>query len=388
MNQRERFNRVMHFEPVDRAPNVEIGYWDHLPEAWCAQGVPAHIPWWPSEGDLQYSRNSRELAQYFGLDSHDIVFSVSLNAEEYPRPTEEIIAEDEDTLIIRYSNGSLIKALKRDRGIAQDLDWPVKNRRDWEATKRKYVAGWHNISPGGTKWRTPEAAQEALASLRNRDHPASLCSVGFFMKVRKLMGFEAACTVFFDDAGLAQDLVSFWTEYLLEHFKMALDVFTPDLVLLCEDMAYNHGAMLPPRTVGEFLVPGYAKLTSFLNSRGVDLIAVDSDGFVDELIPVLYDGGVNTWSPFEMVCRRGRDDLLALGRKYPWLRMIGGMDKLALQEGPRAIDEIVSLIPPLVDRGGYIPTIDHKVPEGVRLGAYQYYLAEKRKRLAGSGACS
>jgi len=39
-------------------------------------------------------------------------------------------------------------------------------------------------------------------------------------------------------------------------------------------MAYNHGSMLPPRTVEEFLVPGYAKLTSFLNSKGVDIIVV------------------------------------------------------------------------------------------------------------------
>jgi len=382
MNQRERFNRVMHFEPVDRVPNVEIGYWDNIPELWRAQGMPADIPWWPSEGDLRYSRNSRELTQYFGLDSHDIVFCVSLNAEEYPRPTEAVIAEDEDTLTLRYSNGSIIRALKHDRGIAQDLDWPVKSRRDWEVVKRKYVAGWHNISPGGANWRSPEGVEEALASLRNRDYPASLSAVGFFMKIRKLMGFEAACTVFFDDPGLAKDMVSFWVEYLLEHFKMALDVFTPDLVLTCEDMAYNHGSMLPPRTVAEFLVPAYAKLVTFLSNCGVDLIAVDSDGFPDELIPVLHDGGVNAWSPFEMVCRQGRDDLLTLGRKFPWLRMLGGMDKLALQQGHEAIDEIVALIPPLVERGGFIPMIDHKVPEGAPLEAYRYYLAEKSKRLA------
>ena len=71
----------------------------------------------------------------------------------------------------------------------------------------------------------------------------------------------------------------------------------------------------------------------------------------------------------------------ALGRKYPWLRMLGGMDKLALQRGHKAIDEIVALIPPLVERGGFIPMIDHKVPEGVALEAYRYYLAEKSKGL-------
>jgi len=371
MNQRERFNRVMHFQSVDRVPNVECGYMDNLLGVWLEEGLPADIPLFPKEGDLRYSRNSRELTEYFGLDSHNVVFGVSVDPREYPRPTEDIVAEDDVTWTIRYSDGSLNKVLKYDPSIFHDLDWGVKSRSDWEAAKKRYVAGWHNITPG----------REALASIRDRDYPAQLWFMGFFDKIRKLMGFEATCTLFFEDPGLARDMINFWTEYLLEHARMVLDVFIPDMVEFTEDMAYNKGSMLPPRTVEKFFVPAYAKLASFFNSRGVDIICVDSDGFVDELIPVLHEGGVNAWNPFEMVCRRGRDDLLTLGKKYPWLRMFGGMDKLALRRGRKAIDQIVATIPPLVERGGYIPTIDHKVQEGVTLEAYKYYLAEKSKRL-------
>ena len=376
MNQRERFRRVMHFEPVDRVPNVEDGYMDHIPELWHAQGLPADIPFWGEQGDLQYCRNSRELTEYFGLDSHNIIFGVGVSGEEYPRPTQEIVAEDEDTLTVRYSDGSLKRELKYDRGIFQDLDWGVKSRSDWEATKKRYVAGWHNIS----------LTREELTSIRDRDYPAQVGMMGFFDKIRKWMGFEATCLVFFDDPDMAKDMVDFWADYLLEHLRMLLEVFTPEMVELGEDMAYNHGSMLPPRTVEEFLVPAYAKLASFVNSKGVDIITVDSDGFHDELIPVLHEGGVNAWAPFEQVCRQGRDDLLTLGRKYPWLRMFGGMDKMALERNHNAIDEIVALIPPLVERGGYIPTIDHSVPEDAPLEAYKYYLAEKAKRLGGSAS--
>ena len=371
MNHRDRFNRAMHFQPVDRAPNVEIGYMDNLLGAWIAEGLPEDIPLYPDRGDLRYSRNSRELTDFFGLDSHNIVFGVGVSGEEYPRPTKEILAEDEDTQTVRYSNGSVMKELKYDRGIFQDLDWGVKNRSDWEATRKKFVAGWHNIS----------LSRDALASIRDRDYPIVVNLMGFFDKIRKWMGFEATCTVFFDDPGLAKGMVDFWTDYLLEHLNLLLEVFTPDMVELGEDMAFNHGSMLPPRMAARFLLPAYAKVTSFLNSKGVDIICVDSDGFADELIPVLREGGVNAWSPFEMVCREGREDLLTFGKKHPWLRIFGGMDKLALQRGHKAIDGIVALIPALVDRGGFIPMLDHKVQEGVSLEAYRYYLAEKAKRL-------
>jgi hypothetical protein len=131
----------------------------------------------------------------------------------------------------------------------------------------------------------------------------------------------------------------------------------------------------------EFIAPQYMKVNAYLNTQGIDVIGIDSDGLIDQMIPVLYDAGVNLWSPFEIVCRKEKDDLLGLGKKYPWLRMIGGMDKTALSKSGKDIIHEVLKISSLSGRGGYIPTIDHKVPPEVSFENYQLYLREKSKRL-------
>ncbi len=41
MTHRERFNRVMHFQEVDRIPNEEFGYWGETLERWRGEGMPA-----------------------------------------------------------------------------------------------------------------------------------------------------------------------------------------------------------------------------------------------------------------------------------------------------------------------------------------------------------
>ena len=52
----------------------------------------------------------------------------------------------------------------------------------------------------------------------------------------------------------------------------------------------------------------------------------------------------------------------------------GGVDKRVLAMGPKAIDEMVDRIFPVMKkRGGYIPTCDHGVPEEVSLKNYMHY---------------
>ena len=38
MNNRERFNAIMHYENYDRMPVVHFGYWDELLEKWMQEG--------------------------------------------------------------------------------------------------------------------------------------------------------------------------------------------------------------------------------------------------------------------------------------------------------------------------------------------------------------
>lgn len=372
MTNRERVDAVLHFKSVDSIPNVEIGYWDDTLVRWRKEGLPASIPAYAAKGDRRYTRHSKELTGYFHMEAHDIAYNVSLSDEPYPSPDSEVVEEDGDTVTIRYSNGYVIKCLKSNTGIFNELDWPVKSHQDWEIIRKSYVPGWHRISA--------DSANELPSE--ERDFAVALSLPGFFWELRKWLGFEKACTLFYDDPDWAVEMLEFWSNYLLSQCKLILETgFKPEFVMVDEDMAYNHGPMISPIILKKFIVPQYQKINAYLYAKGIDVVGIESDGLVDEMIPIFHDAGVNLWSPFEMICRKEKPSLLELGEKYPWLRMIGGMDKTALVKGREAIVNEVSKISPLAARGGYIPTIDHKVPPEVSLENYELYLYEKSKRL-------
>jgi len=78
-------------------------------------------------------------------------------------------------------------------------------------------------------------------------------------------------------------------------------------------------------------------------------------------------------------------DPLAVRAEYGHdLALIGGIDKRALARGRKAITaELYRIIPPLIEDGGYIPTLDHAVPPDVSYDNWMYYM-ELKLRLLGS----
>jgi len=59
--------------------------------------------------------------------------------------------------------------------------------------------------------------------------------------------------------------------------------------------------------------------------------------------------------------------------------MWGNVDKRALTAGPAAIDAEIARLAPLVPLGGFIPLVDHGVPDDVPYQHYLYYLQERRR---------
>ena len=53
--------------------------------------------------------------------------------------------------------------------------------------------------------------------------------------------------------------------------------------------------------------------------------------------------------------------------------MAGGFNKCVLAQGKAAIDAELTRIMPLIEQGGYIPTIDHSIPPDVSYENFTYY---------------
>jgi uroporphyrinogen decarboxylase len=146
-----------------------------------------------------------------------------------------------------------------------------------------------------------------------------------------------------------------------------------------EDMGYKTGSLLSVRHVREMMLPRYKVMTAKLREKGIPFIFLDSDGYVDQLIPTWLEGGIEGLVPME--ANAGMD--VALYREeYPRLLMIGGVDKRALHFGRAAIDHEIDKIRRVIATGGLVPFFDHGLPHDASWENFVYFV-EKLKEVTG-----
>lgn len=182
-----------------------------------------------------------------------------------------------------------------------------------------------------------------------------------------------------EDPMLVHEMMEFLAEFFIGVMRRALEEATIDWVIFWEDMAYRNASLISPKMFREFMLPRYKKVTDFIRNHGIDIIGVDSDGNVNELVPLWLEGGVNLVYPMEV---QAGNDVVAYRQKYGKdLLMTGGFDKRALAQGKSAIDAEFARLMPVVEGGGYIPTIDHSIPPDVPYENFVYYWERKKKLL-------
>jgi uroporphyrinogen decarboxylase len=262
--------------------------------------------------------------------------------------------------------------------MSEFLEWPIRNRSDWERYRKERLDP-HQPERLAGKWR--EAGEDALA----RGVPIQLgnfpdCTV--FGGVRWLLGDEDCCAAFYEDPDLVREIMEHLTTVFLTVFEAVASEVRVDVLHLWEDMCGRQGPLISPRHWEEFMGPCYRRVKEFADRRGIPLISVDTDGWPDPIVPCMMRAGVNYLWPFEVAAGCDVNDYR---KRYPTLAMMGGIDKRALAEGPAAIDAELARVRPAVERGRYIPDLDHSIPDDVSWENFRRY-AKALKELCGKTA--
>jgi uroporphyrinogen decarboxylase len=367
----------MRFEPVDRLPNWEMGYWASTIDRWYDEGLPAHpdaprglvpgagikgegFPWRAPEprdasvrSYFQFDRGLEKVAGEWGV---------------FPYFAPQVLAEDEQTVTRRDPDGTVVRVRKDSASLPHEVDWPVSDRASWEALKRE------RLQPD-TPGRFPANWEQLLAHYGSRDFPLILGGpfLGAFSALRTLFGFERVMYLFHDEPDLIDDVLSHLIGLWLALFEEVLAQTDVDCAYYWEDMSYKGGPMVSPRVFQRFLAPVYRRINGFFGAHSIDIILLDTDGDVWKLIPWLTEVGVSGLYPFEV---RAGMDVAAVRRAYPHLQMLGGIDKTALATGGAAIDRELERIVPVMCSGGYIPGCDHYVSPDV---PWEHFVAYRRK---------
>jgi uroporphyrinogen decarboxylase len=363
MNARERFVAVMHYQPRDRCPIMDFGFWDETLPIWQEQGYPA----------------GANPDQFFGMDPQWNTCGGILGLlPSFPQVQLKDCGESE---IVQQHDGVIVERRKFLGSIPRHIRHTLTDRRSWEEFyKPRLRVGDPLRLPSGPAWEMQ--LEEWLRP--DRDYPLSISAGSLYGDLRNWFGLEGISQIMYDDRELFEEIVETLADISVTVLEYVLRAgVRPEAASMWEDMCFSGGPLMSPKIFREVLMPHYKRITSILNRYGVDIIYLDCDGKIDALAPLWLEVGVNTMFPIEV--GKWRADPLEFRRRYgKEMRLIGGMDKHILMKGQREIAVEVERLAPLVEEGGYIPTPDHRVPPDVPLANYIFYV-EEAKRVWGRG---
>jgi uroporphyrinogen decarboxylase len=372
MNSRERFLETALFGNPDKIP---LDIWDVRPatrKSWIQQGLPVDksVPDFLNFGHCALQTRGITSGPGEGFEWKPSLSAINLG----PIPPFEyrLISEDERYRVWVDSLGVTQKGFQSDwkdgwSGFATRvfMDFPVKDRKSFVEMKNRY-------NPKDPL-RYPKNWGDFVKQFKNRDYPVSVGISGPFWWTRDMVGLSKIATGLYREPELIKEIMDFCAEFYTETLHRALEDIEVDSVTMNEDMGYKGGPMIGPEAMKKFMGPAYRELVRFFRDHGVKIIIVDSDGNIEQLIPVWLELGISGISPCEVASDM---DVVKLGRQYPNLVLTGGIDKRELAKDKAAIrKEVMRKVPPLVKRKGYFPGVDHAVPPDISLENFKYFVS-------------
>jgi uroporphyrinogen-III decarboxylase len=147
-----------------------------------------------------------------------------------------------------------------------------------------------------------------------------------------------------------------------------------------EDLAGKSGPLIGPNIMRDFVVPYYRRAWNVVSARGAELFQMDSDGDIRPIMKDFLDGGVNSILPFEPAAGM---DMVKTRKQYGnALALVGGLDKHVLLKDKESIRrELEYKTQSCMRSGGVLFGLDHRIPNGVSIENYRYYVKTAREML-------
>jgi hypothetical protein len=232
---------------------------------------------------------------------------------------EPLVLEENDRYTIAVNSyGATVRRPKDQNGYSYEgfVEHPVKNHEDWLRYKERLDPD----TPGrfGDKW-----GPELWDKLNSSDEPVGLLMHPFFFRLGLYaMGLENFLVGFYKQPDLLHEMFEHCAQMSIGIVEKVSARVKLDYCCIAEDMAFKHAPHISPDMYREF------------------------------------------WSPHQPAVITGRD-----------MRYVGNIGIRAVAEGKDAIDrEIETKVIPMLDKGGYIPTLDDEAPPEISWNNYSYYI--------------
>lgn len=353
MATRELWRNIMFYGEFDRMPVVHWCGWPETRERWIAEGMPADA----------------DERKYFGASPHWT--GVGVNLGLLPAFEEETLEDTEEYRIFRDGSGVVQQDWKKKSCIPHYVDFTLKTADDWPEFKKR-------LQPDPA--RVPEKLDQNIKNVEDSGLPITIGTASMMGWIRNWMGVVNMSYLMYDAPDCYADMVDTLAELTcwgIDQVVPKMSV-TPDMGFGWEDICGKSGPLVSPEIFRKCVGPGYTKIRNKLESYGIKLLGIDSDGMVEPLIQDWLDAGVNLQFPIEIGTWNA--DPMAIRKKFgKELRIIGGYNKLALEKGRAAIDAEIERRIPLMKDGGFVLMPDHLITPGTPLEDYKYFLEQIRQ---------
>ncbi|MFO7871081.1 MAG: uroporphyrinogen decarboxylase family protein [Kiritimatiellia bacterium] len=364
MTPRERYLETLLFGAPDRIPFSPGGPREKTLARWYSEGMPRTGHW------------MNHVCEAVGIDRESAetrAANTGVNLRMNPVFEEKVLEHKDGHYIVRDWMGNITE-------ISDEYDYtyirqakdfvtrkwhkfPVENHADFEEMKKRY-------DPDDPA-RYPEDFDDRVRKLQERDCITVAGFSGPFWQLREWCGFEPLCMLFIEDPGFVGHMIDFWIDFVSRTLRRVLDAGIVDRIFINEDMAYKGKSMISPKMVREFLLPAWSRWASEAKQAGVPIVDEDSDGNVEELIPIWIEAGINVCDPIEVAAGNDINEFRRrFGRKIAYRQ---GVDKRRIARGGSTIEREIERLAPVVKDGGYIPGCDHGVPYDISWPDFIHY---------------
>lgn len=353
---REQYLEIMRFGRFERPMFVELfGPLIGLDNEWRAQGA--------IEDEINMIA--------FDWDYVPVITDIGGNTGFYGLPDEKVIEETGSFLIRLDGLGRKTKLSKGYATLPLPLDFPVKDMDSWLKIKPFLEFREERID-----WEKVERAKK----LQKEGHLIVGYIPGGFDYPRELMGEEVTCLAYYTQPELMYDILNTITDTAFRVLERISDEIVIDQLSVHEDLAGKTGPLIGPNEIEMFIKPYFRKIWDMLHSKGTQLFDMDTDGNVDAILDILIECGLNSMHPFEPAAGM---DIVQVRKKYgKQLVMRGGIDKHVLRKDKEAIRrELEYKMQPMMQEGGVVFGLDHRIPNGTPLENYKYYVETGREIL-------
>lgn len=365
MTFRENVMAILNYEKYDSFPVVSFGYWYETLYKWAREG---HITLEEAQGYEREWDNSpadKSIMKKLGFD---------FNWNSCYEPKDLLFPAFEEEILEKRSDGSIIK---RDaQGLIVQEKPGVVSIPAEIGTSLVDREAWEKLYLPKLQWDPKRVDLEFVKNIpapEDREIPFGIHCGSYMGQMRNMLGVEQLSYLYMDDEDLYAEIIDTITNLSYKCVEYALQTGVKfDYAHFWEDISCKTGPLVIPSVFEEYVGPRYKRITSLLKEYGVNIVSVDCDGWIDRLVPIWLDNGVNTMFPIEVGTWNASI--------APWreqygkeLRGVGGMNKNVFARDYKAVDEEIERLKPLIELGGYIPCPDHRIAPDAKFENVQYY---------------